>query len=566
MEALQLDESSDTPAQTRDDSENHSEEMGMAELLAQQESASEQSDHSLLMAKVVSIIQEGALVDIGKKSEALIPRKEWGDSAPFLVGESVPVLVSSGARRGGYVIVSWRAACEQVAWEHIEQAHKRKLPIQAKVKNHTSAGLIVECENILRGFMPASQVDVRYSNDLKRWRGKSLFAYIMEYDAKKNNLVLSRKLWLSEENQKKKRETLATLKVGEIRKGVVTGMGSFGAWVDMGGIEALLPIGELEWSRTDRVSDLLKIGQEIEVKVVHYDPANEKISLSRKELLPHPWEGIEKKFSIGSLVEGKVMSVTDFGIFVEIAPRIEGLLHLSEISWNDSSPNPRKLFKRGDLVKVKVMSIDRQQGRLSLSLKRTQESPWTNIQKKISVGSVIKAIVTSLTSYGAFARLPEGVVGLVHISDFSWTKRIRHPEDLLKIGQELELKVLKVDRKKEEISLGLKQLTVNPYEKYGKGTRVITTVTRIMESGVLTEIEPDLEGFIPHSEISAEKFDKISDLLSVDEQVETKVVSVDSKERKIILSIKQLDLDLQRAARKKYSKNAQLKLGELLNY
>lgn len=555
-----------------DAAENPPEEMGMAELLAQEESAAgstASAENSFLMAKVISIIEDGALVDIGEKSEALIPRDEFDKSAPFSIGETVPVMLHSKARENGYLKVSWQAARERMAWEHVEQAFKRKLPIQAKVKSETRGGLLIECEGGLVGFIPASQVDIRPARDLKRWKGQAVSVYVMEYDPGKNNLVCSRKLWISEENQKKKSETLAGLKPEDIKKGVVTGVTSFGAFVDIGGIEGLLHIGELEWAHTNKVSDILKVGQEIEVKVIKFDPETEKLSLSRKALLPHPWEKIEERFPVGTITEGKVVSLTDFGAFVEIAPQVEGLLHASEISWESFSQKPQERLKAGQTIQVKIIHVDRKQGKISLSLKRTQASPWGALQENHPVGSAVKVAVSYLVPFGAFARMPNGIEGLIHISDFSWTKRVRHPEDVLKIGEELEVKVLEIDSENEKISFGIKQLKPNPYETYAKGNRLTVTITQVTEAGAVAEIEPGLEGFLPRSEISNEQREKIEQpgsLLSVGDKVDAQVIAVDPKERKISLSIKKLEMELQRAAAKKYSaKTPRPKLGELLD-
>lgn len=565
MEEKKKEEMESTEAVSEEQS---SEEMDMGTLLAQMESEAEgagASDNSLLMARVISITDDGALVDIGQKSEALIPKKEFGKNPPFAVGDSVPVLFLSQRKEKDYLQVSWKAAREKMAWEHIVQAHQRKLPVQAKVKGETKGGLLAECEGGLIGFVPASQIDLRPSGNLKKWKGVPITAHILEYDIRKNNLVLSRKLWLTEEIQKKKSETLSNLKVGDIRKGIVTGITTFGAFVDIGGIEGLLHIGEIEWSHTYKVSDVLKIGQEIEVQVKSFDPKSERVSLSRKALLPHPWDGIEEKFPVGSIVEGKVVSITDFGAFVELAPHVEGLLHSSEISWNSYSGNPQDLLKVGEPIRVKILSVNRAEEKISLSLKRTQESPWEKIAKNYPVGTKVKVKVSYLVPFGAFVRLPEGIEGLVHISDFSWTRRVRHPEDILKVGDEIEVKVIEVNPETEKISFGIKQLKDNPYEVYTKGKKVSGKVKEVNDAGAVLEIEADLEGFVPRSEISQDKTKHPVELLTIGEMQEAKVIQVDPKNRKIVLSIKQLEAELQRAAQKKYSGNQpQPSLGKLL--
>lgn len=542
------------------------ESMDMAALLAQEEASGERvfiEQGALTTAVVVSILEDGVLVDVGQKAEVLIPRSEFGETIPFAAGETIPVLKLSGSR-GGTPRLSWRAARDQMAWQKIEEIYRNKESLNVKVKSEIRGGLLVECDNGLTGFVPASQVDVRQVKDLKRFKGQTLTVYISEYDSRKNNLVLSRRMWLAEINDKKKTETLAALQEGEVRKGVVTSLTSFGAFVDIGGVEGLLHIGELEWARTQKVSDVLKVGQQVDVKVLKFDAATGKISLSRKELLPHPWDGIEARFPVGGTVEGKVVSITDFGAFLELAPQVEGLLHSSEMTWDAFAKKPQDVLKVGEKIQVKVIHVNRAQEKISLSLKRTQESPWAKIREKYPTGSVIKVTVSYLVPFGAFARLPDGLEGLIHISDFYWSKRIRHPEDVLKVGQELDVKVLDIDADKEKISLGLKQTTPNPYEIYSRGKKVAGTVKQVTESGAVVELEHEAEGFIPRSEASTERFDKLADILAVGARVEAKVIAVDAKERKISLSVKQLDLELQRAAERKYSgKTPRPKLGEL---
>lgn len=547
--------------------EKEMEEMGMAELLAQEESAQSAEDlsSSFITVRVVSFNGDGALVDTGTKAEALIPKAEYGENPPFAVGDEVSVLRDSSSRVEGYMTVSWKAARDRVAWREIQELHKNKTAIPVTVKSLIKGGLVVECQNGLQGFMPASQVDVRASRNLEKWKGQTVTAYIMEFDVRKNNLVLSRRIWASEEAAKKKTETLSHIQLGEIRKGTVTGITTFGAFVDIGGIEGLLHIGELEWAHTKKVSDVLKVGQEIDVKIIKFDPQTEKVSLSRKELLPHPWENVEARFPAGSIVTGKITSFTDFGVFLELAPQVEGLLHSTEISWKPGGQSPKTLFKVGQTLDVKILAVNREKEKISLSLKRAGENPWDQISQKYPAGSVVKATVTSLAPFGAFARIEEGLEGLIHISDFSWAKRVRHPEDMLKAGQEVEVKILEIDPQKEKISLGLKQLKTNPFEAYHKGKMVKAKVTQINDAGAVIDIEPEVEGFVPYAEISSEKFEKIADVLQVGQEVEGKVVLVDPKERRIHVSIRQLERELQRAAVKKYSgRTGGPQLGDLL--
>ncbi|OGR87402.1 MAG: hypothetical protein A3A86_00220 [Elusimicrobia bacterium RIFCSPLOWO2_01_FULL_60_11] len=544
-----------------------SQEMDMAQLLAEHDAstaAKQAESGSILMAKVVSVSAEGVLVDIGEKKEALIPRDEFKEEPVFKPGESIPVLQSRGGRKGGQV--SWRKAVEQLAWEHIEQSKARRLPVTATVLGDIKGGLQLECEGALNAFMPASHVDIRPTADLKRFKGETFQTYIVETDRPKGKLVLSRKLWLSQENQKKKLDTLAELKEGDTRQGVVTGITTFGAFVDLGGIEGLLHIGELEWARTRKVSDVLKTGQEISVKILKYDPQTEKISLSRRELLPHPWDDVEARFPQGTVLEGRITNVADFGCFVEVAPQVEGLLHVSEVSWSDANPKLKSLYKAGQKIQVKVIGVSREKEKISLSRKRTLESPWQTLKGKYPAGSLVKVVITHLVPFGAFARLPDGIEGLIHISDFSWVKRIVHPQDVVKPGQELDVKVLEISPEKEKISFGLKQVKPNPFETYRKGAVVSGTITQVTDLGALLEIEPGLEGYIPVSEASMERVDSAKNVFKTGDSVEAKVMNIEPKERKIQLSVRRLDQELQRQAVKKYSAHSpRPNLGDLLD-
>ncbi len=536
--------------------------MDMGQLLAQEAKVSENGPR-FLMAIAVSIIKEGLLVDIGGKREALIPRAEFEGEIPFKAGDSIPVLKSSGEKAEGYFRVSWKAAREKLGWEEIEKAFQNKVPLTVQVVKEIKGGLLVNCNNGLQGFLPASQVDVRQNSDLKSWKGKSITVYVIQYDIYKNNLVFSRKGWVLEENQKKKEELLKVLKVGDIFKGIVRGMTPYGAFVDIGGLEGLLHIGEVDWSHTKKLSQILKMGQEIEVKVIKLDLATEKVSLSRKELLPHPWEGVEEKFKIGMVVKGKVTHCAEFGAFVEIAPNVEGLVHNSEISWEEEVKNPKNHLKVGQIYEAKILNISREKEKISLSIKRVQLSPWEAVSRKYPAGSTVKVKITSFAPFGAFAKIPEGLNGLIHISDFSWTKKIEKPEEILQIEQEVDVKVLEIHPLKEKMSFGLKQMKGNPYDQFYKRSRIKGKITQILEAGAFVDLGNEVEGFIPYSEISSEKFNQLEEVLKIGEEIEGIVTLTDPKEKRIQISIAQLERELQKTAQKKYSKVQGTSLSQL---
>ncbi|OGR81115.1 MAG: hypothetical protein A3I11_06815 [Elusimicrobia bacterium RIFCSPLOWO2_02_FULL_39_32] len=547
-------------------SDSPEEEIGMAELLEQESAAQSSNQNPIFMAEIVSVVKDGVLVDTGRKMEALIPMEEFGTKFPFKVGEMIPVCKVQGNSSDGHAKVSWKRAQEQIAWEEVEQALRTKTPLQAKIVLEIKGGLVVECENGLRGFLPASQIDVRPVRDLKKWMGQKITVYVMDFDAHKNNLVLSRKLWKSEEDQKKREEILTVLKVGDKREGIVRGITSYGAFIDIGGMEALLHIGELDWAHTKRVKDVLKIGQRIEVQVIAIDQESQKIALSRKTLLTHPWEKIEERFPLGSIQDGRVTHLTDFGAFVEICPNVEGLAHISEISWSSDKKKPKELLKAGQKVQVKILAIDREKEKISLSIKRAGQSPWEMFPSKYRVGSLVKVRISSLASFGAFASLPEGPEGLIHISDFSWTQKIENPKEVLKVGEIVEVKVLEIDAKKEKISFGLKQKESNPFEAIRKRSKLKGKVVSIESSGAIIDLENQLQGFIAMAELSSEKFVHPTDIIKVGEEIEAVVTDVNAKERRVYLSIKRLEHQLQRAAAEKYSKKSPgPALGQLFN-
>jgi small subunit ribosomal protein S1 len=548
MAADKLNETNNTP-----DPLDQTEELSMEQLLAQEEAAAqaqESTEGPFLSAKVVSIIKDGALVDIGLKGEALIDRSEFGDKPPFHVGETISVLRLRGADP---VRVSWKAARDQMSWDEIVICFERKMPIHATIQRDIKGGFVAECENGLRAFVPASQLELKPGADAKKWKNQKITAYILECDRRKGNLVLSRRQWLEEANQKRRAEVLSNLQVGDVREGTVSGIASFGAFIDLGGVEGLLHIGEIEWMKLPKMSQVFKVGQKLQVKVTGFDGETGRISLSRKQLLPHPWDGIEGRFKVGSIVKGKVVNITDFGAFVELEPKVEGLVHVSEISWSKENKKPRELLKAGQEVNVWILAINRAEEKISLSIKRAQENPWAALKAKYPNGSTVKGTVVSFAPFGAFVRLESGLEGLLHVSDISWKKTDKKPEELLKQGQELELKLLNIDVKTGKISLGLKQNEANPYNAYKKGAVLKVKIKELNSGGAVVDLGEDMEGFIPRSEIANEKFEKIEDVVAAGQEVEAKVILVEPKDRKVQLSIRKLDQELQRKAHAKYT-------------
>lgn len=533
-------------------------------------------------ARVVGITAEGVLVDVGLKSEGLIPREELSveDLKQFQPGQNVPVVVRRWGGAEGHPLVSWRQARELQAWECVGEAYRTGTALEGRVSRRVKGGLMVDVG--VEAFLPGSQIDRRPVKDIDRWVGQMVKVVVTEANRGRGNVVVSRRKSVEQEFQVQREATLSSLQEGEVRQGVVTGITSFGAFVDLGGVEGLLHIGDIAWQRTDRIEKVLSVGQTIEVKILKHDPAASRISLGLKQLTPHPWEGLAARLPVGSEVSGHVTTLTNFGAFVEIEPGVEGLVHVSELSWKQRVSHPREILSPGQMVTMRVLRVDPAKEKLSLSLKRMGPNPWEEVQQRYPVGSRVRGPVTHLTSFGAFLMLPEGVEGLMRVADLSWAKRVRPPTELLAVGQEVEAVVLEVKAEAEKIVLSRKHLTEDPLFKYKVGMVVTGRVTRIHE-GVLIELEPDVEGFVPPGEItqskgeaSREEFKKgfsgrLGDQamaesgLTVGDVVTAKVIRVDRRDRTLDLSIRRYEREQERAMVAQYTvPPAPLPLKELL--
>jgi len=388
---------------------------------------------------------------------------------------------------------------------------------------------------------------------------------VTEANRGQRNVVLSRRKILEVGQKELRGKLFATLADGQEFEGTVSGITDFGAFVDIGGVDGLLHIGDIAWHRIKKVSDVLSVGQKVKVKVLKIDREKEKISLGMKQLAARPWDSMDERYQAGSIVAGKITSVTDFGAFVELEPGLEGLLHCSEVSWTERDQSFKKHFKPGQEIEVKIIAIDKQKEKISLSLKQLQANPWEEVKLRYPSGTRLKGVVTHLTPFGAFVKLAEGMEGLIHVADMSWTKKIRHPQDVLQVGQEIEAVVMDVNPDNEKISLSLKHLSDDPYRRYRTGAVVSGVVKRIVEFGAFIELEPNVEALVRISEMSAQRVENVSDVLAIGQQVEAKVIKCDPQERKIDVSIKKLEHERERELLKKYVNKAERPtLGQLL--
>jgi small subunit ribosomal protein S1 len=540
------------------------EEMSMSDLLA--ESTPKVSNGALISARVLGKNADGVLVDIGLKMEGLIPKTEFPDfekSLPFNPGEMINVIVRHIEGHDAHHKLSWRAARELSSCDKLVAAHKAGTAVEGTITRKVKGGYIVDIG--LDAFLPGSQLDLRPTRDVEAWVNQKVSVLITEMDRAKANVVVSRRKWLELDRQKQRDVTMATLTEGQRLTGTVTSVTSFGAFIDIGGIEGLLHISDMAWKRIDKADQVVKVGQSMDVKVLKLDRTSNRISLGLKQLQPHPWEGVQARYPLQSVVKGKVTSMTTFGAFVELEPGVEGLIHISELSWTERVSKPQDVLKVGDEVTAKVLLVDPSKEKLSLSLKRVGTSPWDLAKTNHPAGSKLKGKITHLAPFGAFVMLPEGVEGLIHISDMSWAQRVQHPSEKVAPGQEVEVIVLDVRPEAEKISLSLKHLQADPMVTVKIGDVVTGRVTRAGEHGVQLELTSGLEAYIRPQELS-EDTQGNSHLPEPGQEITAKVLRTDSRERKLELSARRYDRDEERKMLKRYAGHNQepLTLGDIL--
>ncbi len=498
----------------------------------------------IVEGKVLRVTDDYVVVDVHHKSEGRIPINEFESDEIPQPGDQIEVLVEGLDEDLGELLLSYRKAKRIRTWERLIKEKKEGDVVSGVVKRKTKGGLLVDIGGV-QAFLPSSQVDIRRPGDLGEWIGREVDCVILRIDQGRRNIVVSRRKLIEEQRERAKRELLERLQVGDVVKGVVKNLTNFGAFIDLGGIDGLLHITDMSWGRIGHPSEMLRVDQEIEVKVLHIDYENEKIALGLKQLTPSPWENIEEKYPIGAKVKGRVVSVTDYGAFVELEPGVEGLVHISEMSWQRRIGHPNELVQPGDEVEVVVLRINPEKKEVSLGMKQATPDPWELVPEKYPVGKRVKGIVRNITNYGAFVELEPGIEGLLHINDLSWTRKLNHPSDMLEKGQEIECVILSVDMDRRRIGLGLKQLNEDPWEheipsKYREGQLVRGKVTKLTNFGAFVELEPELEGLLHISEMSDKKIDDPREIVQPGDEIEVAVLSVDTKERKIRLSLRRV--------------------------
>lgn len=528
------------------------------------------SPGSLVKGKVIKITPTHVLVDVGSKSEGIIPiedfidRKELNEMQP---GDDVEAVLEKSNHKEGYHHLSRRRALAQKALNNLEKAYQHNNWIIGKVVERIKNGYVVNVG--IRTFLPDSHADIRMIKDPAQLLGNRYKFKVIKFDRRNENAVLSRKLLLQDEREKRKKQVFSQLEKGKTFRGGVKSLTNFGAFVDLGGVEGLLHISDMSWGKIGHPSEIFKSGEEIEVIVLDFNEKEEKISLGYKQLTKDPWENIADKYMAGQKITGKVVSLTDFGAFVELEPGVEGLVHISDLSWSRKLVHPKKLLSVGEEVTVTILDVNPDSKRISLGLKQSSPHPLEVFKKTYSPGSRIKGTVTSLTDFGAFIEVEKGVEGLLHISDISW-KKIKHPSDVMKVGEEVEAVILNIDVEKQKFSLGIKQLEGDIWEEFFKrqkvGDLVSVRIVRIADFGVFVEITPGIEGVVFLSELDERKIDNPAELFQVGDERKAKLIKLNPREKKISLSFRQAQLDMQKMEYQKYMQNQddRMTLGDIM--
>src|SRR5687767_1277078 len=527
----------------------------------------------IVKGTIVSVTKDYAVVDIGYKSEGQISITEFTNArgeVQVKAGDAVEVLLESRENDTGMVVLSKEKADKMRIWDEISAACERDEIIKGTIVGRVKGGLSVDIG--VKAFLPGSQVDIRPVRNLDQYIAKEFEFKVIKFNKKRGNIVLSRRVLLEKQREEMKKETLKNLKEGAVLKGVVKNLTDYGAFIDLGGIDGLLHITDMSWGRIGHPSEMFNVGDEVRVVVLKFDPAQERVSLGLKQIQEDPWHRADEKYPVGTRVKGKVVSLTDYGAFIEIEQGVEGLVHVSEMSWNKRVKHPSKVLEVGKEVEAVVLDIDPKAKRIALGMKQIEQNPWTLLEDKYPIGSVIKGQVRNVTDFGIFVGVEEGVDGLVHVSDISWTQRVKHPGEMFKKGDEVEAVVLNIDVENERFSLGIKQLQQDPWETLSERTPVGSVVkgkvTKVTDFGAFVEIEQGIEGLVHVSEMKDERVENPRDVVQEGQEVDVKVIDINTQDRKIALSMKAMSRDADEGDYKEYLRkqgDSKARLGDLMD-
>jgi small subunit ribosomal protein S1 len=493
----------------------------------------------IVKGRIVALTTGEVAVDIGFKSEGVIPRNEFNQTPDIKIGDEVEVFLETMEDKEGRLILSRKRAEFTRTWQRVVDAQKTGEVLQAKCLRRIKGGMVVDVLGI-ESFLPGSQIDVKPVRDFDNFIGKTLDVRVVKINYANENVVVSHKVLLEEHLQDQRKEIVEKLERGQVLEGTVKAMADFGAFVDLGGVDGLVHITDLSWGRISHPSEVIKLDQTVTVVVLDYDENKKRISLGMKQLTPHPWAEIAERYQVGQRVKGKVVSMTDYGSFIELEKGIEGLIHVSEMSWTQHVKHPSQLMSMGQEIEAVILNIDQDSKKISLGLKQLEPDPWTLFLEKYPMGSKHRGVVRNLTNFGAFIELEPGVDGLVHISDLSWTKKVRHPGEVLRKGQELDVMILGIDLENRRISLGHKQVLDNPWDNletlYGEGKDTEGKIVRIIEKGVIVELPMGVDGFVPISQLAFFPIKRISDSFHIDDTLNLRVIEFDAENKKVVLS------------------------------
>ena len=530
------------------------------------------AEGEVVTGRIISVDKDHVLVDIGYKSEGQINIQEFRDENGVIqanIDDPVEVMVEWWDDENEVVVLSKEKATKVKVWEEIKQAHDAEKTVEGTITNRVKGGFSVDIG--VQAFLPGSQADLRPIRNLDDMVGKTFEFKILKYNRKRSNIVLSRRVLLEEERETKRSATLASIEEGKVVDGIVKNITEYGVFVDLGGVDGLLHITDISWGRVKHPSELFSMGDQISVKILNLDLEKERVSLGMKQLTEDPWLAAKEKYAVGSRVTGKIVSLTDYGAFVELEEGIEGLIHVSEMSWTRKVRHPSKLVSVGEIVEAVVLDIKPESRRISLGMKQVVPNPWDVISEKYPVGTTIEGKIKNITDFGLFIGIDEGIDGLVHISDISWTKRIKHPSEMYQKGDVIQAIVLEIDKDNERFSLGIKQLQADPWEtvaeRYKVGKEITGTITNVTDFGIFVELEEGIEGLVHVSEISKEKIKTPVGMFNISDVITARVMNINSEERRIGLSIKRMEIEDEQELLSEYVNNigpATSTFGEIL--
>lgn len=494
----------------------------------------------LIKGTVVAIEDNGVLVDIKYKSRGLVPRYEFGDHElkKLQAGDEIEVILDQLEDADGRIVLSYEKAKEMRAWDAVTKLFEKGEAAEGVVTHKVKGGLNVDIG--IPAFLPGSQIDLQRVTDFDQYVGQTIKACILKLNKKRGNVIISRRKYLHDQRSEDRKKILETLSEGQIINGIVKNITNYGVFIDIGGVDGLLHITDMTWGRVAHPSEMVRIGDNIAVKVLSFDKNNEKISLGLKQLQANPWDQISSDVAVGNKVKGKISSITDYGLFIEVAPEVEGLVHISEISWTDRITDLNRLYKVGQEIEVLVVSLDKENRRMSLSVKQLGKNPWEAVNEQFKPGQTLNGKISNITDFGIFVQLLPGIDGLVHISDLSWTEHIEHPSDRYKLGQEVEAVVLGIDKDNKKISLGIKQLTQDPWEKvaeqYPVGSVIEGEISKITNFGAFVRLPNNIEGLMHNTILAQEQGKKAEEYFTVGQKAQFRIVNINKEERKLALS------------------------------